>query len=38
VDFAAAAKDRLYRCLDLPPARKNDLFTHLHQKWKNLFH
>ena len=37
VDFAAAAKDRLYRCLDLLLAHKNDLFTHLHQKWKDLF-
>jgi transposase len=38
VDFAAAAKDRLYRCLDLLLAHKQDLFTHLHQKWKDLFH
>ena len=37
VDFAAAAKDRLYRCLDLLVAHKQDLFTHLHRKWKDLF-
>jgi hypothetical protein len=38
VDFAAAAKDRLYRCLDLLLAHKADLFKHLHAKWKDLFH
>ncbi len=38
VDYAAAAKDRRYRCLDLPPVHKNDPFTHLHQKWQDLFH
>ena len=37
VDFAAAAKDRLYRCLDLLLPHKDDLFKHLHQKWKDLF-
>jgi transposase len=37
VDYQAAAKDRLYRCLDLLLAHKNDLFTHLHHKWKDLF-
>ena len=38
VDFAAAAKDRLYRCLDLLLTHKQDLFIHLHQMWKDLFH
>ena len=37
VDFAAVAKDRLYRCLDRLLVHKNDLFLHLHQKWKDLF-
>ena len=37
VDFQAAAKDRLYRCLDLLLPHKDDLFKHLHQKWKDLF-
>jgi hypothetical protein len=37
VDFAAAGKDRLYRCLDLLLAHKDDLFKHLHYKWKDLF-
>ena len=32
VDFAAAAKDRLYRCLDLLLAHKDDLFKYLHQQ------
>jgi hypothetical protein len=38
VDFQAAAKDRLYRCLDLLLAHKQELFTYLHEKWKDLFH
>ena len=37
VDFAAVAKDRLYRCLDLLLVHKEELFKHLHQKWKDLF-
>jgi hypothetical protein len=37
VDFAAVAKDRLYRCLDRLLVHKHDLFMHLHQKWKDLF-
>lgn len=38
VDFQAAAKDRLYRCLDLLLVHKDDLFKHLCRKWKDLFH
>ena len=37
VDFAAVAKDRLYRCLDKLLAHKTELFKHLCQKWKDLF-
>jgi transposase len=37
VDFAAAEKDRLYRCLDRIVKHKRDLFLHLQQRWKNLF-
>jgi transposase len=37
VDFAVAAKDRLYRCLDRILKHKRDLFVHLQQRWKNLF-
>ena len=37
VDFACAAKDRLYRCLDLLLPFKNELFTHLRALWKDLF-
>jgi hypothetical protein len=36
-DFAVAAKDRLYRCLDRVLAHKDDLFGHLTQRWKTLF-
>ena len=38
VDFAVAEKDRLYRCLDLLPAHKQELFVWLRQKWADLFH
>lgn len=37
VDFAAAEKDRLYRCLDRILTHKQDLFVHLQQRWKSLF-
>jgi transposase len=36
-DFAVAAKDRLYRCLDRVLEHKQDLFVHLQQRWKDLF-
>ena len=37
VDFAVAAKDRLYRCLDRIVEHKQDLFLFLKQKWHDLF-
>lgn len=37
VDFAAAAKDRLYRCLDRVLAHKDALCRHLADRWKTLF-
>jgi hypothetical protein len=37
VDFAAAAKDRLYRCLDRILPHKEALFQHLVERWKTLF-
>jgi transposase len=36
-DFAVAAKDRLYRCLDRVLAHKNELCRHLVERWKTLF-
>ena len=36
-DFAVAAKDRLYRCLDRVLAHKQELFVWLKQKWADLF-
>src|SRR5271163_1260827 len=36
-DFAVAAKDRLYRCLDRIVEHKQELFVHLKQKWPELF-
>jgi len=36
-DFAAAEKDRWYRCLDRVLEHKPDLFVHLQQRWKDLF-
>ena len=36
-DFAVAAKDRLYRCLDRVLVHKQDLFVWLKQKWADLF-
>jgi transposase len=38
VDFAVAAKDRLYRCLDRVLSHKQELFVWLKQKWADLFH
>lgn len=37
VDFAVAAKDRLYRCLDRVLDHKQELFVHLRQRWQDLF-
>jgi len=37
VDFAAAEKDRLYRCLDRLLAHKDTLFKFLVERWKTLF-
>jgi transposase len=37
VDFAAADKDRLYRCLDRLVAHKDELFKFLVNRWKTLF-
>jgi transposase len=37
VDFQAASKDRLYRCLDRLLEHKNDLFAHLRRRWQDLF-
>jgi len=36
-DFSVAEKDRLYRCLDRLLKHKRELFTHLEQRWKDLF-
>ncbi len=36
-DFAVAAKDRLYRCLDRVLPHKQELFIWLKQKWADLF-
>jgi transposase len=36
-DFAAAEKDRLYRCLDRVLPYKDALCRHLVEKWKTLF-
>ena len=36
-DFAVAAKDRLYRCLDRLLEHKQELFHHLRQRWQDLF-
>ena len=37
VDFAVAAKDRLYRCLDKILAHKDALCRHLAERWQTLF-
>lgn len=36
-DFAVAAKDTLYRCLDRLGAHKEDLFGFLRKRWEDLF-
>jgi hypothetical protein len=36
-DFAVAAKNRLYECLDRIDRRRTGLFTHLQGRWKDLF-
>lgn len=36
-DFAVAAKNRLYECLDLIDPHRTALFTHLQARWKDLF-
>jgi transposase len=36
-DFALAAKDNLYRCLDKLCEHKSELFVHLRQRWSDLF-
>lgn len=36
-DFRLAADDTLYRCLDLLLEHKEALFSHLNQRWKDLF-
>lgn len=36
-DFALAAKNRLYECLDRIDAHRAALFTHLQARWKDLF-
>ena len=37
VDFAAAEKDRLYRCLDRLGEHQQELFAYLRQRWQDLF-
>ena len=37
VDFAVAAKDTLYRCLDRLPEHKEALFDFLAERWRDLF-
>ena len=37
VDFAAASKDRLYRCLDRLVRHKDALHRHLVERWRTLF-
>lgn len=36
-DFAVAEKDRLYRCLDRLVEHKQALFTHVRERWAELF-
>lgn len=36
-DFGLAQKDKLYRCHDLLLQWKDELFTHLHKRWEDLF-
>ena len=37
VDAGAVADDTLYRCLDLLLAHKEELFSHLRERWSDLF-
>ncbi len=37
-DFGVAGKDRLYRCLDLVLKHRDEVFQHLRQRWRDLFH
>lgn len=37
VDFAVAGKDRLYRCLDLLLPYREEVFSHLKERWHDLF-
>lgn len=37
VDYAAAGKDRLYRCLDRILPYKDELCRHLAERWRTLF-
>jgi hypothetical protein len=36
-DFSLGCKDNLYRCLDRLLAHKRELFSHLRQRWADLF-
>jgi len=36
-DYALVEKNALYRCLDKLLAHKTDLFSHLRQRWQDLF-
>jgi transposase len=36
-DFGLAQKDKPYRCLDLLPPHRDELFGHLRQRWGELF-
>jgi transposase len=36
-DFAVAAKNRLYHCLDHLLAHRQELFSHLQKRWQDLF-
>jgi transposase len=36
-DFSLGGKDNLYRCLDRLLAHKRELFSHLRQRWADLF-
>jgi transposase len=36
-DFSLAAKDKLYRCLDLLLKHRDELFQHLQGRWKDEF-
>lgn len=36
-DFVVAEKNRLYRCLDRLLSHKQELFSHLQKKWRQMF-